>query len=77
MNKCSREGCNQEAAWSLFMPYCSSECDNLSLRLAAEWMDAIGSGEDPPEMQDLLDRRERAKRWTPETMQKYIDTVTA
>ena len=72
--KCAREACNQEAP-HISDPYCSTNCWNLAMRLESKRLIARLDGEEPPTMDDLLDRRERAKRWTPETMAEYIDQV--
>ena len=74
MTECAIEGCKQEHNY-LMSVYCSSECWNLAMRLSFERMEARLSDTEPPEMDDLLNRRQRAKRWTPNTMDKHITSI--
>lgn len=68
---CLREGCNQDTEWAMGM-FCSEECARLQRELAAKQLFARFEDEPVPTMDDLLDRNERAKRWTPETMDERI-----
>lgn len=78
LNTCDREGCNQDRGWNIPLMYCSAECERLQRSLAIMRFDArFEAGEDPSEVrvEDIADLRQRAKRWTPETMQERIDEL--
>jgi len=55
--------------------YCSADCEQLAAQAALERLFAELDGEEPPSMKEIADRRQRAKRWTPETMQERIDEL--
>ena len=71
---CAREGCSQDAP-NVSDPYCSAECWNLAMRLESLRLIARLEDEEQPTMDDLLNKRERAKRWTPKTMAEYLKGV--
>lgn len=59
----------------MYMGHCSSECQRLSEELIIEKYDAWVNDRPEPTMEDLLNRKERAKRWTPETMEERIEEL--
>ena len=70
---CIREGCNQPCnVWAF---YCSADCRSIQLELSARRVEAMFTDAEPPSMDDLMDERQRAKRWTPETMQEHINEI--
>ena len=74
MTECAREGCKQDHNY-VMMVYCSEECHSLSMRLSMERIEARINDTEPPEMDDLLNRQQRAKRWTPDTMDEHIASI--
>jgi hypothetical protein len=52
--------------------YCSNDCWNAAIEHAAERHEALINGEEPPSKDEFMDRRQRARKWSPDAMRERV-----